>query len=115
MQTIVNLENQEDVQSYETHITEDIGIHGHLVSSSESEKISDVDADESNDTSIMGKIFNTRHDAYTSYNRYAFLHGFGINIHWNYKNKTTKEVYHKMYVSNEQGFKHLKAESACGN
>nr|KAJ0196864.1 hypothetical protein LSAT_V11C700381740 [Lactuca sativa] len=72
------------------------------------------DGDESNDEGIMGKIFDTPHDAYTFYNQYSFLHGFGIRIHWAYKNKTINEAYRKMYVCNKEGFKRLKANSSCG-
>ncbi|GKA44673.1 FAR1-related sequence 5-like protein [Tanacetum coccineum] len=67
---------------------------------------------EVNDDKILGKMFNTPDDAYTFYNQYAFLHGFGIRIHWDYKNKTTNEVYRKLYVCNKEGFKRRKADSS---
>ena len=67
---------------------------------------------EINDDNILGKKFNTPDDAYTFDNQYAFLHGFGIRKHWDYKNKTTNEVYRKLYVCNKEGFKRQKGNSS---
>ncbi|GJV70883.1 FAR1-related sequence 5-like protein [Tanacetum coccineum] len=61
------------------------------------------------DIHVMGKVFNTHADAYEFYNRYAFLHGFGIRIYSTYKNKITKEHYRKIYVCNKEGYKYLKS------
>ncbi|XP_023739809.1 protein FAR1-RELATED SEQUENCE 7-like [Lactuca sativa] len=113
----ITLENQVVDQPFETHIIEDVDMNGHFVSSSENEDVNDIDIglEYDEDESIMGKVFNTPKNAYTFYNRYAFLHGFGIRTHWGYKNKTTKDFYRKMYVCNKQGFKRLKGANSCGN
>ncbi|CAI9264299.1 unnamed protein product [Lactuca saligna] len=89
-------------------------------STSESEKINNDDVnlgcDEGarNDQSISEKVFDTPNDAYTFYNDYAFLHGFGIRIHWKLKNKTANEHYRKTYVCNKEGFKCLKVNNSSG-
>ncbi|GJR39375.1 FAR1-related sequence 5-like protein, partial [Tanacetum coccineum] len=70
------------------------------------------DANQINDDNIIGKFFDTPDDAYTFYNQYAFVHGFGIRIHWKYKNKTTNEVYRKLFVCNKQGFKKQKGDNS---
>ncbi|XP_023734634.1 protein FAR1-RELATED SEQUENCE 7-like [Lactuca sativa] len=86
----------------------------------ESEKINNdgvnlgCDEGAGNDQSIIGKVFDTPNDAYTFYNDYAFLHGFGIRIHWKFKNKTTNEHYRKTYVCNKEGFKCLKVNNSSG-
>ncbi|XP_023733474.2 protein FAR1-RELATED SEQUENCE 7-like [Lactuca sativa] len=99
----------------EIHMVEEIDANSYFESTLECEKIIDVNVNlgHDGDESIMGKVFNTPHDAYTFYNQYAFLHGFGIRIHWDYKNKTTNEAYRKMYVCNKEGFKRSKTNSSC--
>ncbi|XP_022019536.1 protein FAR1-RELATED SEQUENCE 8-like [Helianthus annuus] len=75
----------------------------------------DVNDNDVNDNDVMGKVFDTPNDAYDFYNRYAFLHGFGIRIHTAFKNKTTNEPYRRKYVCNKQGFKDLKCNSSTGD
>ncbi|KAI3721972.1 hypothetical protein L2E82_32993 [Cichorium intybus] len=76
-----------------------------------------LECDEGNgkDESILGKVFDTPDDAYTFYNDYAFLHGFGIRIHHKYKNKTTNEHYRKIYVCDKEGFKRSNDNTSSGN
>ncbi|CAI9272323.1 unnamed protein product [Lactuca saligna] len=66
------------------------------------------------DESILGKVFDTPDDAYTFYNDYAFLHGFGIRIDTTFKHKTTKEPYRKIYVCDKEGFKRLDDNASSG-
>ncbi|CAI9272062.1 unnamed protein product [Lactuca saligna] len=79
----MNLEDPVANQSFTTHTIEDIDANSSLEPTFEFEKINDdnvnlaCDEDEAKDLSIMGKVFNTPKDAYTFYNQYAFLHGFG--------------------------------------
>ncbi|XP_023728883.1 protein FAR1-RELATED SEQUENCE 7-like [Lactuca sativa] len=116
----MDFENPVANQSFATHTIEDIDANVSLESTFESEKVNEdivnltCDEDEAKDLSIMGKVFSTPKDAYTFYNQYAFLHGFGIRVHWSFKNKTTNEPYRKSYVCNKQGFKSLKGNSLCG-
>ena len=65
----------------------------------------DFDENEFDSETIVGKVFDKLEEVYTFYNRYAFLHGFGIRIHWVHKNRITNEPYRKTYVCNKQGFK----------
>ena len=95
----------------QARLIEDIDTNGYLVVNDDiwekpNEDRVNIGCDEIeiNDDNILGKMFNTPDDAYTFYNQYAFLHGFGIRIHWEYKNKTTNEVYRKLYVCNKEGF-----------
>ncbi|XP_021979423.1 protein FAR1-RELATED SEQUENCE 7-like [Helianthus annuus] len=69
--------------------------------------------DEDND--VMGMDFDNPDDAYEFYNRYAFLHGFGIRIFQTFRDKTTNDPYRKKYVCNKQGFKDLKCNSSTGH
>ncbi|KAL6524011.1 hypothetical protein OROMI_031106 [Orobanche minor] len=119
----IEMDNQNTIslhESTQTHLIEDIDGNGYLVnhedSENELEKGSQMDMDfefdEFNGETIVGKVFDTLEDAYTFYNRYAFLHGFGIRIHWEHKNKITNEPYRKMYVCNKQGFKRVKVDSS---
>ncbi|KAJ0650296.1 putative transcription factor FAR family [Helianthus annuus] len=132
---------QEDAQgdASETNLINDIDASGRVVINSGSDvetekkdddeiekrnyveikKSNDIDMDfgfekeENND--VMGKVFDTPNDAYNFYNRYAFLHGFGIRIHTAFKNKTTNEPYRRLYVCNKQGFKDLKSKGSIGD
>lgn len=116
----MNLENEVPDQSFATHINDDIDANSSLESTFESEKTTDgnmnleCDKDEDKDPNIMEKVFNTTDDAYTFYNQYAFVHGFGIRKFWKYKNKTTNEPYRMIFVCNKQGFKSLKGKGLCG-
>ncbi|XP_021971456.1 protein FAR1-RELATED SEQUENCE 5-like [Helianthus annuus] len=67
------------------------------------------------DNNVVGTVFASPDDAYEFYNRYAFLHGFGIRIYTAFKNKTTNDPYRKKYVCNKQGFKDLKSNSSSGD
>ncbi|XP_023734200.1 protein FAR1-RELATED SEQUENCE 5-like [Lactuca sativa] len=111
----MNSENLVGNQSFATHTTDSVDANVSSESTFESEGVNEdtmnVACDEYD---IMGKLFNTPKDAYTFYNQYAFLHGFGIRVHWSFKNKTTNEPYRKTYVCNKQGFKSLKGNSLCG-
>ncbi|GKB16414.1 FAR1-related sequence 5-like protein, partial [Tanacetum coccineum] len=66
------------------------------------------DENQINDDNIIGRFVDTPDDAYTFYNQY----GFGIRIHWKYKNKTKNKVYRKLYVCNKQGFKKQKGDNS---
>ncbi|GJW97933.1 FAR1-related sequence 5-like protein [Tanacetum coccineum] len=99
----MNSENQQISDPSETHLIEDIDINGYLLG---------CDDDEVNHDNIIGRFFDTPDDVYTFYNQYAFVHGFGIRIHWKYKNKTTNEVYRKLFVCNKQGFKKQKGDNS---
>ena len=118
--TIMDLEKQVADHSFETQIDEDIDANGYLEATSESEKINDdgvnlgCDEGENNDTCIIGKVFDTPNDAYTFYNDYSFLHGFGTRKHWKFKNKSTNEHYRRIYVCNKEGFKQLKGNNSSG-
>ncbi|XP_021980604.1 protein FAR1-RELATED SEQUENCE 5-like [Helianthus annuus] len=63
----------------------------------------------------MGMDFDSPDDAYEFYNRYAFLHAFGIRIFQTFRDKTTHDPYRKKYVCNKQGFKDLKSNSSAGH
>ena len=85
----MNLEKEVLDEPTEINMVEDIDTNSNVDSGLiECEEITDAtvnigyDEDGSNDDSIIGKVFNTLHDVYTFYNRYAFLHGFGIRCHW---------------------------------
>ncbi|KAI3520364.1 hypothetical protein L1887_09749 [Cichorium endivia] len=114
-------ETQETDQPIEAQIIEDIDAHGYLESATESEDINDDDVNlgrdegEGNDLSVIGKVFDTLDDAYTFYNDYSFLHGFGIRKHFKFKNKTTNEPYRKRYVCDKEGFKRMKGNDSSGN
>ncbi|KAI3779313.1 hypothetical protein L2E82_08985 [Cichorium intybus] len=113
----MNLEKEVSDEPIEIHMVEDTEANDNQESTFECEKINDAGVNFSHDEneSIVGKVFDTRHDAYTFYNQYAFLHGFGIRIHYDYKNMTTNEAYRKLYVCNKEGFKRKKAGTSCGN
>ncbi|XP_071688077.1 protein FAR1-RELATED SEQUENCE 5-like [Rutidosis leptorrhynchoides] len=59
------------------------------------------------DESVIGMVFDSPDDAYTFYNRFAFMHGFGIRKQSTFRNKTTNEPYRKIYVCNKEGFKDI--------
>lgn len=52
---------------------------------------------------IVGTIFDTLEEAYTFYNDYALLHGFGI--HYAHRNRITNVMYRRQFVCDMQGFK----------
>ncbi|KAK1425296.1 hypothetical protein QVD17_20647 [Tagetes erecta] len=97
------MEDIESVKDFETNRIEDIDeeIYNNG-SDAETEKINDVDMDfgfankEANN--VTRKVFDTLDDAYSFYNHYALLHGYGICISSGYKNKITNEHYQKKYV-----------------
>ncbi|KAJ0560699.1 putative transcription factor FAR family [Helianthus annuus] len=116
-------EERHNTSNFKSHLIEDIDANGYLVINNspnvETEKITDVDVDsgfdneEAND--VMGMVFDSPDDAYDFYNRYAFLHGFGIRISSDYKNKSTNEPYRKIFVCNKEGFKNMKCNSSNGD
>ncbi|PWA58420.1 FAR1 DNA binding domain, FHY3/FAR1 family [Artemisia annua] len=88
----------------QTRLIEDIDTNRYLVDHQNAEYDCErPNYDEVNDDDIWEKL---------NEDRYAFLHGFGIRIHWDYKNKTTNEVYRKLYVCNKEGFKRQKCNSS---
>ncbi|XP_023753804.1 protein FAR1-RELATED SEQUENCE 5-like [Lactuca sativa] len=98
-------------QDIEPYITEDIDTNDYVEATYEYEKINSIsvntefDEDEVKDESILGKVFDTSDDAYTSYNDYSFLHGFDIRRYDTIKTPITNEPFWKIYVSNNEGFK----------
>nr|XP_043615944.1 protein FAR1-RELATED SEQUENCE 5-like [Erigeron canadensis] len=128
----MHLDNIPRNKLVETLLIDDIDANGYLVNSVDLEtecNSQNVDVDLGtgeyldsyedgntfNDDNIIGRVFNTHEDAYTFYNQYAFLHGFGIRIHWDYKNKTTNEKYRKLFVCNKEGFKKVKDHGSSGD
>nr|XP_043616310.1 protein FAR1-RELATED SEQUENCE 5-like [Erigeron canadensis] len=128
----MHLDNIPRNELVETPLIDDIDANGYLVNSVDLEtecNSQNVDVDLGtgeyldsyedgntfNDDNIIGRVFNTHEDAYTFYNQYAFLHGFGIRIHWDYKNKTTNEKYQKLFVCNKVGFKKVKDHGSSGD
>ncbi|GKC41070.1 FAR1-related sequence 5-like protein [Tanacetum coccineum] len=122
----MNSKNQQISDPSKTHLIEDININGYLFGCDDDEVNHDgiwekpnedqvtfiCDENQINDDNIIEKFFDTPDDAYTFYNQYAFVHRFGIRIHWKYKNKTTNEVYRKLFVCNKQGFKKQKGDNS---
>ncbi|KAK1415886.1 hypothetical protein QVD17_31674 [Tagetes erecta] len=106
-------------ETFETNEIEDIDAQGYLVINNgydaERDQTDNVDMDfgfENEATNdVIGKVFDTPNDAYSFYNHYALLHGFGIRIFSTYKNTTTNEQYRKKFVCNKQGFKDLKRDN----
>ncbi|KAJ0437935.1 putative transcription factor FAR family [Helianthus annuus] len=114
---------QPEKEALESNLIDDIDANGYLVVHSDSdvevEDIKDFDMDfefekEVNDD-VIGQVFDTLGDAYDFYNRYAFVHGFGIRIRSTFKDKTTNEPYRRKYVCNKEGFKDLKRDSSKGD
>nr|KAJ0206479.1 hypothetical protein LSAT_V11C500273740 [Lactuca sativa] len=70
----------------------------------------DVNLGSDGNESIMGKIFDTPHDAYI-----RFIMNMIFYMCWAYKHKTTNEAYRKMYVCNKQWFKRSNANSLYRN
>ncbi|KAJ0601070.1 putative transcription factor FAR family [Helianthus annuus] len=114
---------QPEKEALESNLIDDIDANGYLVVHSDSdvevENIKDFDMDfefekEVNDD-VIGQVFDTLGDAYDFYNRYAFVHGFGIRIRSTFKDKTTNEPYRRKYVCNKEGFKDLKRDSSKGD
>ncbi|KAK1418100.1 hypothetical protein QVD17_27239 [Tagetes erecta] len=112
----LRVQSQKD---FETTQIEDIDAQGCLVVNSGSDVEIDQTIDTDNDfgfeneatKDVIGKVFDTPNDAYSFYNHYALLHGFGIRIFSTYKNTTTNEHYRKKFVCNKQGFKDLKRDN----
>ncbi|XP_071735706.1 protein FAR1-RELATED SEQUENCE 5-like [Rutidosis leptorrhynchoides] len=98
----------------ETHQTEDLDNNdSEFQSEKQNDDNKDIEFEKDNggiDANVMGMIFDTPDDAYTFYNRYAFLHGFGIRKRTTFRNKTTNEPYRKTYVCNKEGFKDTSKE-----
>ncbi|KAK1414646.1 hypothetical protein QVD17_30396 [Tagetes erecta] len=106
-------------ETFEANEIEDIDAQGYLVINNgydaERDQTDNVDMDfgfENEATNdVIGKVFDTPNDAYSFYNHYALLHGFGVRIFSTYKNMTTNEQYRKKFVCNKQGFKDLKRDN----
>ncbi|KAL4583956.1 hypothetical protein LXL04_008544 [Taraxacum kok-saghyz] len=104
----IMFETEVTVQPNETHTTEDVGVDDLSKPTYESESINGVDVnvecekDEVNNENILGKVFDTFDDAYSFYNDYAFLHGFGIAS----RIKSSLEVPKKRTCSYYQGLGH---------
>nr|XP_043615691.1 protein FAR1-RELATED SEQUENCE 5-like [Erigeron canadensis] len=120
----MNIDNQLVHEHFETHLINEIDKNGYLVNNVDIENelegniVASVnfechEDENEHDDNIVGKVFDTPEDTYAFYNRYALLHGFGIRIHWDFKNKITKEIYRKIFVCNKEGFKRLKS-GTCG-
>nr|KAJ0186422.1 hypothetical protein LSAT_V11C900487530 [Lactuca sativa] len=75
----------------------------------------EFDEDDVNDERILGKVFDTPDDAYTFYNDYSFLHGFGIRRDDTIKNPKTNEPFWKIYVCNKEGFKRMDKDASSEN
>nr|KAJ0202625.1 hypothetical protein LSAT_V11C500275730 [Lactuca sativa] len=89
-------------------------IETHVIHENEANAMEQCNEGKGKDESILGKVFDTPDDAYTFYNDYAFLHGFGIRIDATFKHKTTKEPYRKIYVCDKEGFKRLDDNASSG-
>ncbi|CAI9287048.1 unnamed protein product [Lactuca saligna] len=75
----------------------------------------EFDEDEDNVERILGKVFDTPDEAYTFYNDYSFLHGFGIRKDDTVKSTRTNEPYRKYYVCCKEGFKRVDNNDSSGN
>nr|KAJ0192343.1 hypothetical protein LSAT_V11C800419870 [Lactuca sativa]KAJ0210957.1 hypothetical protein LSAT_V11C400218080 [Lactuca sativa] len=108
-------------QAIEPYITEDSDTNDYLEATYECEKTNSIgeniefDEDEVNKESILGKVFDTPDDAYTFYNDYSFLHGFGIRRDDTIKNPKTNEPFRKIYVCNKEGFKRMDKNASSEN
>ncbi|XP_052621639.1 protein FAR1-RELATED SEQUENCE 5-like [Lactuca sativa] len=120
LQTIMS-EVEATNQAIEPYITEDIDRNDYVEATYECQKINSIgmnvefDEDEVNDESILGKVFDTPDDAYTFYNDYSFLHGFGIRRDDTIKNPKTNEPFRKIYVCNKEGFKRMDKKDSSEN
>ncbi|XP_052619583.1 protein FAR1-RELATED SEQUENCE 5-like [Lactuca sativa] len=86
----------------------------HVIDNNEPIRMVECNEGKSKDESIVGMVFDTPDDAYTFYNDYAFLHGFGIRRDSTFKHKSTKEPYRKIYVCDKEGFKRLDDNASSG-
>ncbi|KAM0012441.1 putative transcription factor FAR family [Helianthus debilis subsp. tardiflorus] len=110
---------QPEDEALESNLIDDIDANGYLVVHSDSdvevENIKDFEFEKEVDDDVIGQVFDTLGDTYDFYNRYAFVHGFGIRIRSTFKDKTTNEPYRRKYVCNKEGFKDLKRDSSKGD
>ncbi|CAI9290532.1 unnamed protein product [Lactuca saligna] len=108
-------------QDIEPYINKTIDTNDFVEASYESEELNDFDVniefeeDEDNVERIMGKVFDTPDEAYTFYNDYSFLHGFGIRKDDTIKSTKTNEPYRKYYVCCKEGFKRVDKNDSSGN
>ncbi|XP_076921248.1 protein FAR1-RELATED SEQUENCE 5-like [Bidens hawaiensis] len=120
---LMDLEVQSEKEDHETNLIEHIDANGYLAINSgfdvEVEQTKDVYLDfgveKEITTEVIRQVFDTPDDAYTFYNRYAFLHGFGIHKCSPFKNRTTNVAYRLKYVCNKEGFKDLKRGNSGGD
>ncbi|XP_023758233.3 protein FAR1-RELATED SEQUENCE 5-like [Lactuca sativa] len=109
-------------QAIEPYITEDIDTNDYVEATSERETINNIgdeddfnDVNDVNDERILRKVFDTPDDAYTFYNDFSFLHGFGIHRDDTIKNPKTNEPFRKIYVCNKEGFKWMDKNASSEN
>nr|KAJ0185861.1 hypothetical protein LSAT_V11C900463870 [Lactuca sativa] len=108
-------------QTIEPYIAEDVDTNDFMEATYESEELNDFDVniefdkDEYNVEKILGKVFDTPDEAYTFYNDYSFLHGFGIRKDNTVKSTKTNEPYRKYYVCYKEGFKRVEKNDSIGN
>ncbi|XP_076900220.1 protein FAR1-RELATED SEQUENCE 3-like [Bidens hawaiensis] len=109
---LMDLEVHSGKEDLETNLIENIDANGYLVINSSSdvevEKTEDAYLKKERTNEVIGQVFDTPDHAYTFYNRYAFLHGFGICILSTFKNRTTNVAYRMNYVCNKEVFKDIK-------
>ncbi|KAL7592957.1 hypothetical protein Lser_V15G32446 [Lactuca serriola] len=115
------LETEAGDQAIELYINENVDTNDFVEATYESEELNDFgvniefDEDDVNDERILGKVFDTPDDAYTFYNDYSFLHGFGIRRDDTIKNPKTNEPFRKIYVCNKEGFKRMDKNASSEN
>ncbi|CAI9297405.1 unnamed protein product [Lactuca saligna] len=108
-------------QAIEPYINDNVDINDFVESTYESDELNDFevniefDEDDVNDERILGKAFDTPDDAYTFYNNYSFLHGFGIRRDDTIKNPKTNEPFRMIYVCNKEGFKRTDKNDSSEN
>ena len=108
-------------QAIEPYINENVDTNDFVEATYESEELNDfgvnieIDEDDVDDERILGKVFDTPDDAYTFYNDYSFLHGFGIHRDDTIKNPKTNEPFRKIYVCNKEVFKRMDKNASSEN
>ncbi|XP_023731549.1 protein FAR1-RELATED SEQUENCE 5-like [Lactuca sativa] len=118
---VMMFESEAADQAIEPYINENVDINDFVESTYESDELNDFgvniefDEDDVNNERILGKVFDTPDDAYTFYNNYSFLHGFGIRRDDTIKNPKTNEPFRKIYVCNKEGFKRTDKNDSSEN
>ncbi|XP_023745855.2 protein FAR1-RELATED SEQUENCE 5-like [Lactuca sativa] len=115
------LETEATDKAIKPYINKNVDINNFVEATYETEELSDfgvnikIDKDDVDDERILGKVFDTPDDAYTFYNDYSFLHGFGIRRDDTIKNPNTNEPFRKIYVCNKEGFKRMDKNDSSEN